>query len=65
MCCCFPNKVGEADPPVCPVCERGRLFPEENLAARCGRCGYILGGGMLATLRQIDALPDTPSPKTR
>jgi hypothetical protein len=43
---------------VCPVCHVGELRSFGGRHARCGRCGYILGAGMLTTMEQIVALPD-------
>lgn len=42
----------------CPFCEKATLRPFGRNSARCEDCGGVLGGDLLATLREIAALPD-------
>jgi ribosomal protein L37AE/L43A len=41
----------------CPFCEVYELEPSGHASARCASCGAMLGGVLLATLRQITELP--------
>ena len=42
----------------CPVCEAGVLRPLGGDSAKCGECGCLIGGSILATLKGIDQLPE-------
>jgi ribosomal protein L37AE/L43A len=41
----------------CPFCGVHELEPSGPDSARCPSCGAVLSGALLATLRQITALP--------
>ena len=42
----------------CPVCEEGFLRPLGGDSAKCGRCGCLIGGALLTTLKSIHTLPE-------
>lgn len=42
----------------CPICEMGILRPLGGDSAKCGECGCLIGGSILATLKGVNSLPE-------
>jgi ribosomal protein L37AE/L43A len=54
------HTTSETSPLTCPYCEASHLTDVGRNAARCAACGGVLGGDLLALLRQISTLPNPP-----